>query len=95
MPLEAGDHLGAGSLIGPHRLAQFFRVELASERSRVDQITKQHSEQNPQSARRNNFPSEHISRWFLLFSENLSASNYPGAASELTPFGVWVLWLEE
>jgi NADPH:quinone reductase-like Zn-dependent oxidoreductase len=37
-------------------------------------------EQNPQSARRNNFPGEQISRRFLLLSENLSASNYPGAA---------------
>src|SRR6266699_1104936 len=41
--------------------------------------------QNPQSARRNNFPGEQISRWFQfrlfqLLSENLSASNYPGAA---------------
>src|SRR5712671_4603575 len=40
-----------------------------------------HSEQNPQSARRNNVSGEQISRWFLLLSENLSASNYPGAAS--------------
>jgi hypothetical protein len=37
--------------------------------------------QNPQSARRNNFPDGHISWWFLLLSENLSASNYPGAAT--------------
>jgi hypothetical protein len=41
------------------------------------------NEQNPQSARRNNFPGEQISRRFLLLSENLSASNYPAAA--LTP----------
>ncbi len=39
-------------------------------------------EQNPQSARRNNFPGEQISRWFQFLSENLSASNYPGAAFE-------------
>jgi restriction system protein len=38
--------------------------------------------QNPQSARRNNFPDGHISWWFLLLSENLSASNYPGAADK-------------
>jgi hypothetical protein len=38
-------------------------------------------QQNPQSARRNNFPGEQKSRWFLLLSEHLSASNYPGAAS--------------
>ena len=31
MPLKAGDHLGAGVLIGPHHLAQVFRVELAGE----------------------------------------------------------------
>src|SRR5712691_10569547 len=36
--------------------------------------------QNPQNARRNNVPGEQISRWFLLLSEKLSASNYPGAA---------------
>src|SRR6266481_6849346 len=36
--------------------------------------------QNPQSARRNNFPGKQISRWFLLLSEKLSASHYPGAA---------------
>jgi hypothetical protein len=36
--------------------------------------------QSPQSARRNNCPGEQISRWFLVRSENLSASNYPGAA---------------
>jgi hypothetical protein len=44
-------------------------------------------EQNPQSARRNNVSGEQISRWFLLLSENLSASNYPGAAynSKLPP----------
>ena len=38
------------------------------------------TEQNPQSARRNNFSGEQISQWFLLLSANLSASNYPGAA---------------
>jgi hypothetical protein len=37
-------------------------------------------EQNPKSVRRNNFLRGQISRWFLLLSENLSASNYPGAA---------------
>ena len=31
MPLKALDHLGAGVLIGPHHLAQVFRVELAGE----------------------------------------------------------------
>lgn len=36
--------------------------------------------QNPQSARRNNFSGEQISWGFLLLPENLSASNYPGAA---------------
>ena len=36
--------------------------------------------QNPQSARRNDFLGEQLSRWFLLLSKNLSASNYPGAA---------------
>src|SRR5712691_5872024 len=36
--------------------------------------------QDPQSARRNNSLGGQISRWFLLLSEDLSASNYPGAA---------------
>ena len=44
MPLKAGDHLGAGLLIGPHHLAQVFRVELAGERGRVHQVTEQHGE---------------------------------------------------
>ena len=44
MPLKAGDHLGAGVLIGPHHLAQVFRVELAGERGRVHQVTEQHGE---------------------------------------------------
>jgi hypothetical protein len=45
-----------------------------------------HYEQNPQSARRNNFPGEQISRWFLLLSENFSASSYTGAAYGLSPW---------
>ena len=44
MPLKAGDHLGAGVLIGPHHLAQLFRVELARQARRVHQITEQHGE---------------------------------------------------
>ena len=44
MPLKAGNHLGAGVLIGPHHLAQVFRVELAGERGGVHQVTKQHGE---------------------------------------------------
>jgi hypothetical protein len=44
MSLKAGDHLGAGVLIGPHHLAQLFRVELTGEHSRVYQVTKQHGE---------------------------------------------------
>jgi hypothetical protein len=44
MPLEAGDHLGTGLLIGPHHRAEIFWVELAGECSRVHQVTKQYSE---------------------------------------------------
>ncbi len=44
---------------------------------------KMQKKQNPQSARRNNFPGEQISRWFQLLSENLFASNYPGAAKSV------------
>src|SRR5882672_5130338 len=46
----------------------------------LSRVRPVHFEQNPQSARRNNFQGEQIPRWFLLLSENLSASNYPGAA---------------
>ena len=38
--------------------------------------------------RRNNFPDEQIPQWFLLLSENLSASYYPGAAMSLNASGV-------
>ena len=31
MPLKAGDHFGAGGLIGLHHLAQLFWVELAGQ----------------------------------------------------------------
>src|SRR5262249_10049187 len=44
LPLEAGDHLGTGLLIGAHYLAPVFRVKLAGKRSRVHQITEKHSE---------------------------------------------------
>ena len=48
--------------------------------------------QNPQSVRRNNFPGEQIPQWFLLLSENLSASNYPGAALPLNPLECEILY---
>jgi hypothetical protein len=44
MPLIAGDHLGAGVLVGPHHLPPRFRVELAGQHRRVYQITEQHRE---------------------------------------------------
>src|SRR5215475_5890519 len=44
MPIIASNHLGAGVLIGPHHLAQLFRVELAGEYGRVHQVTEQHGE---------------------------------------------------
>ena len=47
MALKAGDHLGAGLLIGPHHLAQVFRVELADERRRVHEVTEQDGELAP------------------------------------------------
>jgi hypothetical protein len=43
MSLKAGDYLGADLLIGPHHLAQVFRVELAREDSGVDQVTEHDS----------------------------------------------------
>jgi hypothetical protein len=40
--------------------------------------------------RRNNFPGAQICQRFLLLSENLSASHYPGAAYELlAPLSRW------
>ena len=44
MPLKAGDHLGARVLIGPHHLAEVFRVKLAGEDGGVHQVTEQHGE---------------------------------------------------
>jgi hypothetical protein len=44
IPLEAGDHFGAGVLIGPHDLAPLLRVELAGEDGGVHQVTEQHRE---------------------------------------------------
>ena len=41
MALEAGDHFGAGLLIGPHHLAPVFGVELAGEGGGVDEVTEQ------------------------------------------------------
>jgi hypothetical protein len=40
MPVEAGDHFGAGGLIGLYHLAQLFRVELTGEPGRVHQVTE-------------------------------------------------------
>src|SRR5262245_33703057 len=47
MALKAGDHLGTRVLIGPHHVAQVFRIELAGKWGRVHQVTKQHSELAP------------------------------------------------
>jgi hypothetical protein len=44
VPLKAGDHCGAGLLIGPHHLAPLLGVELAGEHGRVHQVTKQYRE---------------------------------------------------
>jgi hypothetical protein len=44
MALIAGDHLGAGVLIGPHHVAPLFQVEPAGEHRRVHQVTEQHRE---------------------------------------------------
>jgi hypothetical protein len=44
MPLKAGNHLGAGVLIGQDHLTPVFRVELAGEHGRVHQVTEQDGE---------------------------------------------------
>jgi hypothetical protein len=44
MSVKAGDHLGAGVLIGPHHLPEVFGIELARQGRRVDQVTEQHGE---------------------------------------------------
>ena len=59
---------------------------------RVPDRDKRDKEQNPQSARRNNFLGEQISRWLLLLSENLSASNYPGATKNTVPIIALVIF---
>jgi len=47
MPIKTGNHLGTGRLIGPHHLAQLFRVELAGEGGRIHQVAEHHSELAP------------------------------------------------
>jgi hypothetical protein len=44
MAFEAGDHPGAGVLIGPYHLTEIFRIELRRKRGRVNQITEQDGE---------------------------------------------------
>jgi hypothetical protein len=44
LPLEAGNHLGARRLIGPHHLAPLLGVELAGKAGGVHQVTEQHGE---------------------------------------------------
>ena len=44
MALKAGDHLGAGVLVGPHHLAQVFWIELTGESGGVHQITEEDGE---------------------------------------------------
>ena len=44
IPVKALDDRGAGLLVGPHHLAQVFRVELPGQAGRVHQVTEQHRE---------------------------------------------------
>jgi hypothetical protein len=44
MPLEAGDHRGAGVLIVSHHFAPLLRVGLAGQHGRVHQVAEQHGE---------------------------------------------------
>jgi hypothetical protein len=47
MALIVGDHLGARVLIGPHHVAQVFRIKLSGEHRRIHQVTKEHGELAP------------------------------------------------
>ena len=44
MALKARDHLGAGVLIGPHHLAQLFRITLRGEHGGIHEVTEQHGQ---------------------------------------------------
>jgi len=44
MPVKAGNHLGAGVLIGAYHLAQLFGIKTCCEGSRIYQVAKQHRE---------------------------------------------------
>jgi hypothetical protein len=52
MPIKALDDLGTELLIGAHYLPEVFRIQLASEGSRVHEITEQHRELAPLGVRR-------------------------------------------
>jgi hypothetical protein len=73
MPIKAGDHLGAGLLIGAHHLPQVFRVELSRKDSGVDQVTEQDGELAPFGVRRGRSNWSHIRlwRWGLLRDRGL------------------------
>jgi hypothetical protein len=47
MALEAGNHLGAGLLIGPHYRAEVFRIKLTGEHGGLHEVTEQHGELAP------------------------------------------------
>ncbi len=87
-PILCGDfasfhfHPALTSMLGP-TLIRYQVVEVRQPREKrllASPWMMKPFQQNPQSARRNNSPGEQISRWFLRLAENLSASNYPGAA---------------
>jgi hypothetical protein len=40
--VKAGDHLGAGGLVGAHHLAEFLRVEASGQGGRTDQVAEHH-----------------------------------------------------
>src|SRR5712691_4405759 len=87
MPVVPPDHACTGFLIGPHHLAQLFRVKLFGERGRPYQVTEHHRQlasfsrsqsgvRSPRSGVRRSFPFS-FRLCFFLFSPFSRFSDSP------------------